>query len=99
MIYAILGSVTYAIMGAPMYAIFRHGPLWMGCWQGKGDAEVCAELSNTDSRIWLLNNDACEDMIEKKFNSFYVVAGAAAYGYVFLNVTVVLKYTLWRLTH
>ena len=86
MLHALLSRITYVIIGAPLYAIFRHGPSAIGCWQGKSDAEVCGALTNTEESFWKTNAEECATIIDKKFTSFYVLASALGYSYVMFNL-------------
>ena len=85
MIQAVLSRITYAIVGMPMYAVFRHGPAFAGCWQGRPDEDICAELTNTEASFWKINDEQCAEIINRKFNSFYVVASAAGYAYFMIT--------------
>ena len=97
MIHAVLSKLSYIFVGMPMYAVFRHGPAWAGCWQGKPDEDICADLTNTDAAFWTVNEGQCSDIIHKKFNSFYVVVSAATYVYfLFTAVNVGVRVALIR---
>ena len=70
MFVVLISKVSWALVGFPLYTLYRQGPAMIGCWQGRTDDEVCAELSNTESSFWRLNRHQCGEMIEKKFKEF-----------------------------
>ena len=86
MFVVLISKVSWALVGFPLYTLYRQGPAMIGCWQGRTDDEVCAELSNTESSFWRLNRHQCGEMIEKKFNSVYVVVTIFLYCYILLTM-------------
>jgi hypothetical protein len=73
-----LWSICALVIIHPLYAVFRFGPRWqsVGFWAGRGDAEICTELTGMKETFWLSsleNQEACTEKIMLNFMSFLVV--------------------------
>lgn len=56
----------------PLEKFFFQGPTFLGMWAGKPAHDICATITNTDSKIWLKNADDCQVEMQKHFTSFVV---------------------------
>ena len=43
-----------------------------GFWNGKEEADICAVITNTPSRLWGKQAEECDMLIDKQFNAFAI---------------------------
>ena len=57
-----------------IYLLYRKGPLLngFGFWGGKENHEICSILTNIENRLWLKNQDECDILIQKHYESFEI---------------------------
>ena len=91
-----LSSITWACLGAPLHLVYMKGPHWIG-WQGKRNADICAEITSTSALLWEKNIAACEDIIDRNFDSVYVVCKSALYVYLLISFATVMFRSLFLL--
>lgn len=67
----------------PLYAAYRAAPSLVGGWDGRENHEICAVITGTKADLWLhaANEQECAQIINKHFDSRYVVALCALYFY------------------
>lgn len=83
----------------PLRALFQRGPAWLGGWQGKVNEDVCAEITTSPASFWVHHPEECTSMIEKKFQSFFVVFQVVGYGYLLCTVLhILLRAVVFRWT-
>ena len=58
----------------PLRHLYFHGPSINGWafWQSKEHADACAELTGISHHHWQHNEDACAQLLDKKFDAFKV---------------------------
>ena len=59
----------------PLRELFFSGPRWgdWGFWAGAELEDICAEATQTPSRVWRLNLDECVQLVERRYRSFVAV--------------------------
>ena len=77
-----LRQVIHTVVYNPLMLIFRNAPASVGGWDGRADADVCAQLTGAKADFWLMNTAECEDMIERQFTSRFTVLVCVAYFYI-----------------
>lgn len=64
---------------APLKLMYRNAPAALGGWDGRDDADVCAQLTGSKADFWHVNPRECEDMIERHFMARFTMLLCAAY--------------------
>lgn len=79
---SLLSGIADLFLSAPLRALFRKGPSWLGGWQGRDQADMCAEMTNSPATFWIAHELECTDLVEKKFQSYQIVVQTLAYAYL-----------------
>jgi hypothetical protein len=87
----------------PLQTLYFHGPTIMGhygFWNGKSKEDICSQLTLMPAKTWLdfnLNKE-CNDLLEKKFHSFYISILFSLYIFILYNLFsyVWYRYFLWK---
>ena len=86
-------SIIYDIVKKPFYYLYRHGPrigeffgLSWGFWFNMEDSTICSELTTADTLFWTLNPNECQNIITKRFDSYFL-----------LIIYIFLIYTIYKL--
>lgn len=90
-----LGWLSWILIGAPLKYLYLHGPRLIG-WEGRYQEDICQEISNVPSDFWSKNVLECEQMIDRRFNSIYILVQVCIYcAMVYKGISVVIfKYTV-----
>jgi len=81
-----MSGIADLFLSAPLRALFRKGPSWLGGWQGRGQADMCAEMTNSPATFWIAHRLECTDIVEKKFQSYQIVVQTLAYAYLIFTM-------------
>lgn len=96
---ASVAAVARYFVSAPLRALFERGPSWMGGWQGRDRADICADLTGSPATFWLVHDVECDEIVEKRFQSFLVVVQISVYGYlVFTMLGLLVRACIFRWT-
>lgn len=52
--------------------LFFDGPAFLGGWEGMQKHDICSQTTKTDSSIWIAQQEACEEMVEKLFTAYKI---------------------------
>lgn len=63
----------------PLSRLYVYGPTWMGMWGGKHAHDICAQLTNTPSDVWIRNKEDCMTVIGRSFYSIVIVIETLLY--------------------
>jgi hypothetical protein len=86
-------------ISAPLRSLFHKGPTWLGGWQGRAEADMCAEMTGSPATFWMVHAAECEDIVEKKFQSFQIVVQIVVYGYLLVTVaSLIVRACIFRWT-
>ena len=86
----------------PLQLLYLNGPTLynVGFWNGKSNAAICSEMTgqNVDQFFWDTHPEDCQDMIDRRFQTFALNVQLILYAYTVLNVFLalvsLLKYVL-----
>jgi hypothetical protein len=81
---ALLRSVPYTLLVAPLRALYFHGPAAMGWggWAGMPPEDICAAMTQVPASAWAsdaAHRTHCADLLDRKFTTVLVAASVAAY--------------------
>jgi hypothetical protein len=83
---AAAAAVYDAALGSWMWQLFRNGPLWLGCWGGLPDVDVCSRIAGasaaTDWQASALSHlpaTRCTALIHRTYVAFATVVHTALY--------------------
>jgi len=81
---SMLAAIPQLLLVAPLRSLYFNGPAIMGWggWGGMPPEDVCSQLTHVPAAVWRMDAAHmmdCEQLLERKFNTFVVAAGAAAY--------------------
>ena len=70
-----IASTLYdAVLGRWLWQLFRNGPLWLGCWSGLPDVDVCSRIAGASgasdwqaSYYSTMPSARCSDLIRRTF--------------------------------
>jgi len=65
--------------------VYKHGPLWLGSWEGVSNADICSGLTKVHASHWSTAQEPCEDLIYRKVHATMI--GAIAVSAVWLTCT------------
>lgn len=86
-------------ISAPLRSLFYKGPAWLGGWQGRAEADMCAEMTGSPATFWITHAAECGDIVENHFQSFQVVVQIVVYGYLLLTVaSLIVRACIFRWT-
>jgi hypothetical protein len=57
-----------------------------GGWEGLPLEDICSQMTLVSASIWTQQLDNCKDLIERKFQTYLITVGSAAYLYLILKV-------------
>ena len=81
----------------PIRLLIMKGPTWIGGFAGQTNAQICALLTKTETVLWEVNFDACQDQINRYIDSYEVLFIVVLYIISFYWViNCVCSYWLWR---
>jgi len=85
---AAIRYVPEALIVRPLRTLYFHGPRFMGWggWEGLPLEDICAQMTLVSASVWRYQLDHCEELVERKFQTFLVTVGAFAYGYVLVKL-------------
>src|SRR5690606_17115624 len=65
----------------PIYRLYRNGPALhgYGFWRGAPSPEVCASLTNVESKFWTEHPHECETLIGKEVEAYVVLMETVIY--------------------
>ena len=83
---AAAAAVYDAALGSWMWQLFRNGPLWLGCWGGLPDVDVCSRIAGasaaTDWQVSALSHfpaARCTALIHRTYVAFATVVHTVLY--------------------
>jgi len=86
-------------ISAPLRSLFYKGPTWLGGWQGRAEADMCAEMTGSPATFWMMHTAECGDIVDKKFQSFQIVVQITVYGYLLVTVaSLIVRACIFRWT-
>lgn len=90
-----LGWLSWILIGAPLKYLYFHGPRWIG-WEGRYHEDICQEISNVPSEFWSKHALECEQTIDRRFNSMYILVQVFIYcAMVYKGISILIfKYTV-----
>lgn len=65
----------------PLRYLYVHGPAlggW-GFWEGRPQADACAELTAVPASFWASNVEPCSELLDRKFHAGLTLLAVAAY--------------------
>jgi len=81
-----MSGIADLFLSAPLWALFHKGPSWLGGWQGRDQADMCAEITNSPATFWIVHESECTGIVEKKFQSYQIVVQTLAYAYLLFTM-------------
>lgn len=65
----------------PIYRLYRNGPALhgYGFWRGAPATEVCAALTNVESKFWRKHPEQCDALIHREVEAYVVLVETVAY--------------------
>lgn len=79
-------AVYDAVLGRWLWQLFRHGPLWLGCWSGLPDVDVCSRLAGASAASdWhaasysTMPSARCTELIQRTFMAYVTLVHTALY--------------------
>ena len=72
----------------PLRKLYFFGPsvLHVGFWGGKTNSEICQSITTYSESFWEDNPFQCDQIVEKKFNSFCVTIETLVYFVVLYQI-------------
>ena len=93
-----MAMLTFCVT-APLRSLFFRGPRWLGGWQGKDTEDICAEITSSPAKFWERHPNECDVVVEKQFQSYFVVFQVLVYGYLLCTtVGICLRACVFRYT-
>lgn len=74
-------QIPYMLFIFPIKSLYFKGPSiygWGG-WGGINAADICSQLTQVPSSHWTIYYQGCNELLERKFESFMVVVGFSVY--------------------
>lgn len=74
--------VWVSLVDSPLRTLYFHGPHFKGIggfWNGASEADACAQLTGVSSTVWGMQIEACRDLLDRNYTSFYVAVIATVY--------------------
>lgn len=67
--------MIFSIIEYPLREIYFKGPnlKGLGFWEGKENTVICSELTSVSEQVWLENQFACDEIVDKNYESFKVL--------------------------
>ena len=93
--FKVLGPISDVIFISPMHALFMNGPAILGCWSGRAIEDICSQLTNTPSSIWVDNMDKCQNIVDTNFRTFMVTLESGLYIYSLYKCTSMFFQIVW----
>ena len=86
-------------MWDPLRDLFLKGPRLgnYGFWQGGEMEDICAESTGTPARFWVLNKEACLEVIEKRYQAFRTVVVFGLYMMVLWQTLQIMQLVVFHL--
>lgn len=75
-------TLWMSLVNTPLRTLYFHGPYLKGVggfWNGASEADACAQLTGVSSTVWGVQIEACRDLLDRNYTSFYVAVLAAVY--------------------
>ncbi len=63
----------------PLARLYILGPTWLGMWGGRSPHDICAQITQTNSKVWMRNEMECFHIISKAFYSHVIVIKTLGY--------------------
>lgn len=92
-IYNFLLEVSYTVFKLPFFKFYIKGPKITGCWENKRNEDICSILTGTPAEFWKFNVYQCEEIIENKFESYYILFSTIMYVFLIYRVIAIIW---WR---
>ena len=91
----------HTAIGAWLWRLYRFGPLWLGCWAGLDDEDVCARLAgNSVAADWRGAHGAvrCQIMIDRSFTSFATLVHVCMWAWLLWSIlSLAQRYVMMRI--
>ena len=81
-------AVDFAVV-RPLRYMYFDGPtvLGVGFWEKLPEKDICSRLTGVSATFWTQNEDECNNLVSRKFDTFIV--GAFSFAYIWLAYTVI----------
>ena len=79
-------KLLYIIFKLPFFKFYIKGPKILGCWESRQYEDICSSLTGNPAEFWKLNNAECSDIINNKFESYYILFTTICYTLVIYKI-------------
>jgi len=81
-------SIYQLIIIFPIRRLYMQGPEFSGIggWGGKPNSQICAIMTDTAENIWIEQNEACEDLIERRFAAIRILYETCLYMFILCKI-------------
>lgn len=82
-------SIYHFIIIFPMRRLYLNGPdmfSGIGGWGGKTNAQICSIMTDTAENIWIQQDKACGDLIQRRFESILIVCETSFYIFILCKI-------------
>jgi hypothetical protein len=79
LISATLKIINEFLLINPVKNVYLKGPKILGLWGGDELHDICARLSGGESSFWSRNISECNGIINKHFESYYILISTILY--------------------
>ena len=84
-------SLFHFIFKTPLFKLYMKGPAIIGCWENSKYPDICSRLTGSSANFWFQNIVECEQIIQNKFESYFIFASLLIYLLVLYKII----YILW----
>ncbi len=72
----------------PIRRLYMEGPeiSGIGGWGGKPNSQICSVMTDTAEKIWVQQNEACEDLIERRFAAIFILYETCLYMFILCKI-------------
>ncbi len=78
--------IMFYVFQAPLFYLYLKGPdlnvngnASVGFWSGKHEHDICSQLTNIAAEHWRQNSELCDDLIQRRFMTYYVLLETLIY--------------------
>ncbi len=82
-------SIYHFIIIFPIRRLYMNGPdmfSGIGGWGGKTNAQICSIMTDTAEYIWIQQDKACGDLIQRRFESILIVCETSFYIFILCKI-------------
>lgn len=73
----------------PLENLYWNGPVFLnnyGFWGGESPENICHDLTTVRSGHWIENDDICQELLNRRFQSFIVGINTFIYFYIIYRI-------------